>query len=67
MFASRRTGQGRTSDLFHAIRPDVAAAFADTPAPIAELNTDAWEGDPWLSADGRHLLFMSDRSGTSRI
>jgi len=67
VFASRRTGQGRTSDLFQVIRTDATAAFVDAPAPLTELNTDAWEGDPWLSSDGRHLLFMSDRSGTSRI
>jgi Tol biopolymer transport system component len=67
VFSSRRTGQGRTSDLFHIARPDPTAAFAGAAVPLPELNSDAWEGDPWLSEDGRHILFVSDRTGTPRI
>jgi Tol biopolymer transport system component len=67
IFSSRRTGQGRTADLFHVSRTDAAISFAEIPAPITELNTDTWEGDPWTSADGGHLLFVSDRNGQSRI
>jgi hypothetical protein len=67
VFCSRRTGQGRTSDLFHVARSDPTAAFAAVPAAIGELNSDAWEGDPWLSDAGRHIVFVSDRTGTPRI
>lgn len=68
LFASRRLTQGRTSDLFEAERSDVSAPFASSLAPVGELNTtDHSEEDPWLSQDGRHIVFVSDRSGRSRI
>jgi Tol biopolymer transport system component len=67
VFASRRTDQGKTSDLFHTSRVSVDTDFMAVPARIDELSTDAWEGDPWLSDDGRHIYFMSDRNGSSRI
>lgn len=67
VLTSRRTGQGRTADLFHVVRSGPADAFAEIPAPITELNTDAWEGDPWVADDGNTIVFVSDRNGTSRI
>ncbi len=67
VFASRRTGQGRTSDLFLVTRSDAALAFVGPPAAISELNTDAWEGDAWMSQAGNHIVFVSDRTGTPRI
>ena len=68
VFASRRTDQGRTSDLFHTERATVDADFVATPARIEELSTaEHWEGDPWLSEDGRHIYFVSDQTGVSRI
>jgi hypothetical protein len=67
VFASRRTGQGRTSDLFRTSRAGVDSDFVSVPVRIDELSTDAWEGDPWVSEDGHHIYFMSDRNGHSRI
>jgi Tol biopolymer transport system component len=68
IFISRRTGQGRTADLYRTARADAGAPFDVTPVSIDELNTaDSSEGDPWLSEDGRHILFASDRSGRNRI
>lgn len=68
VFASRRTDQGRTSDLFETRRASADADFAATPARIDELSTvENWEGDPWLSEDGRHIYFVSDQTGLSRI
>jgi hypothetical protein len=68
VFASRRLTQGQTSDLFQATRADVSSPFASSLAPIGELNTtDASEEDPWVSQNGRHIVFVSDRSGRSRI
>jgi Tol biopolymer transport system component len=68
IFASRRTGQGRTADLYRTARADERSPFDVTPVAIDELNTgDSSEGDPWLSEDGRHILFASDRSGRNRI
>jgi hypothetical protein len=63
-FYSTRTGRG---DLYVATRPARDAPFT-TPVPIAELNTvDAVEQDPWISPDGRHLFFSSDRTGAFAI
>ena len=67
VFASRRTDQGRTSDLFHTSRANTGSDFTAAPQRIDELSTDTGEGDPWLSDDGHHIYFMSDRSGSSRI
>jgi hypothetical protein len=67
VFASRRTGQGMTSDLFHTYRARNDSDFVVTPERIDELSTGSWEGDPWLSEDGRHIYFVSDRDGPSRI
>ena len=52
-----------TRDLWRATR--VAAegwAFGD-PQPVGEINTDANEEDPFISADGRSIYFASDRPG----
>jgi Tol biopolymer transport system component len=66
VFASRRLTQGGTADLFEAARPSETAAFTSL-VPITELNTSYTEEDPWLSQDGTHILFVSDRSGHLRI
>jgi WD40 repeat protein len=66
VFASRRLTQGGTADLFQAARPDKLAPF-EALAPIDELNTASTEDGPWLSQDGKHILFASDRTGHSRI
>jgi len=68
VFASRRTDQGRTSDLFRAQRASADEDFVAAPERIDELSTaENWEGDPWLSDDGRHIYFVSDQTGVSRI
>jgi hypothetical protein len=67
VFASRRTAPGVTTDLFQTSRPDSSSPFASRVDPIAELNTSYSEEDPWISEDGRHILFVSDRDGRSRI
>lgn len=36
----------------------------DTPVPIAELDTSSSEEDPWISPDGRTLVFSSNRGGS---
>jgi len=43
----------------------VTNAFS-VPQPATELNSND-ENDPWLSDDGRHILFDSDRSGQIKI
>lgn len=66
VFASRRLTQGGTADLFSAARSSETAPFLSL-VPIAELNTTYTEEDPWMSQDGTHILFASDRSGHLRI
>jgi Tol biopolymer transport system component len=67
IFASRRTTPGAKTDLFQTARSDVSMPFASRVDPISDLNTSASEEDPWISQDGRHILFVSDRGGRSRI
>jgi len=67
LFASRRLTQGGTTDLFQATRSDASGPFASSLAPLSELNTSNTEEDPWVSQDGRHILFTSDRNGRRRI
>lgn len=49
-------------DLYVARRATADEPFA-TPMPAMELNSTAAEGDPWLSADGREIVFFSTRTG----
>jgi Tol biopolymer transport system component len=56
-FVSYRSGGG---DLYVSHRTEPTAAFP-APAPIAELSTPAAEADPWISPDGHHLVFTTDR------
>ena len=65
-FASRRLTQGGTADLFLAVRPSESAPFASLVA-MSELNTAASEEGPWMSQNGKHIFFVSDRSGHKRI
>jgi Tol biopolymer transport system component len=65
-FASRRLTQGGTADLFTASRSSETAPFTAL-VPLTELNTASNEEDPWLSQDGSHIVFASDRSGSMRI
>ena len=67
IFASLRTAPGGKTDLFQTARSDVSTPFASRVDPIGDLNTASSEEDPWVSQDGRHILFVSDRDGRSRI
>jgi Tol biopolymer transport system component len=54
-------------DLYVAPRARRGEPFG-APRPIAELNAPgALDQDPWISPDGRHLFFASDRSGQMAI
>jgi Tol biopolymer transport system component len=58
-FDSDKTGN---NDLYYAHRNSVNDLFPPA-VPVPDINTSASEEDAWLSADGRHLVFYSDRSG----
>jgi len=68
-WSSRGPSDGSTSDLFETARPTASLPFSANVTPADSLNSPTdWEGDPWLSQDGRHILFVSDRvTGVSRI
>jgi hypothetical protein len=53
-------------DLFVTTRATVSDPW-DTPVPITELNTGFSEEDPWLSPDGRTLVFASTRDGAYEL
>ncbi len=59
-FDSDRSGN---NDLYYSQRASVSDPFP-APIPLTDINTAAGEEDPWVSADGRHLFFYSDRDGT---
>jgi Tol biopolymer transport system component len=56
---------GGDTDLFLARRDSVLQSFGNS-APIDGLNTDATEGDPFLSPDGLTMYFVSYELGTFR-
>ncbi len=53
-------------DLYVASRSSTATPFG-TPRALTSLNTADEESDPWLSDDGRLLVFVSHRDGEARI
>jgi len=56
-FYSYRSGGG---DLYVSYRSSRASEFS-SPNPIEGLTTEYSEADPWISADGRHIVFATDR------
>ncbi|MBK9031098.1 MAG: PD40 domain-containing protein [Myxococcales bacterium] len=58
-FASDRAG---TFDLYVMTRPTPTSGFG-APVRIDELSTPADELDPWVSPDGRHIVFASNAAG----
>jgi len=66
MFGARRMGDHLTTDLWETARSSDSVPFS-APTPVGELNSPQSEGDPWLSEDGRHVVFSSERTGVSRL
>ena len=69
VWSSRGPSNGGTSDLFEASRPALSAPFSSPPVALDSLNSaDDWDGDPWMSQDGHHVVFVSDRTtGVSQL
>lgn len=57
---------GMKLDLFVAWRKTTWERFS-VRVPIADLNSDGDERDPWLSPDGKTFYFTSDRTGVLQI
>jgi hypothetical protein len=64
LFASDRGGAG--TDLYASRRPSLGSPW-EPPLPVEELNSTADDDDPWVSADGRYIVFASSRGGDNDI
>lgn len=53
-------------DLFWSERATVAESFG-TPRPVASLNTEYSDHDPWWSPELGLMVFASDRSGVTKL
>jgi Tol biopolymer transport system component len=62
-FDSNRTGN---LDLYGAYRADVTQPFGP-PMPLPGVNSAVEDADPWISPDGRHCMFVSNRGGIYQI
>jgi hypothetical protein len=65
-FTSNRPGGPGEHDLRRAIRSSLDEPFG-APVLIEGVNSPARDDDPWLSPDGRTLVFVSTRSGDEEI
>jgi hypothetical protein len=61
VFDSSRSGAG-SWDLWIATRPTLADPFGSA-SPIAELDTADKEAGPWVSPDGRYIVFGRGQEG----
>jgi hypothetical protein len=67
LYFNRSPGAGESKgDLFVATRTTASDTFGAA-VPLDTINTADDERDPWLSPDGEHLYFSSDRDGTLSI
>lgn len=66
IFASARPAGRGAFDLWTATRASIDDPFGDA-ENLDELNGPSSEIDPFLSEDGRELLFISDRRGRAEI
>ncbi len=61
-FASTRSGGKGGGDIWCSKRPNTTAAWG-SPYNESILNSSADDWTPWLRADGREILFSTNRSG----
>lgn len=64
--SDRDSGTPNIHDIYVATRSSTADDFPLGGA-VSELNTPSGDGDPWISPDGRVLIFSSDRDGNPEI
>ncbi len=61
------TDRGGTLDIYMARRGTRDEDFGPA-VPVTEVSsTTAFDADPWISVDGRRLVFQSNRDGTNRL
>jgi hypothetical protein len=60
-FESDRVGS-LDRDIYSAHRATLFESFSQ-PLAVDELNSPQYDGDPWVSSDGRYIFFISSRSG----
>jgi hypothetical protein len=65
-FASKRDESNKNFDLFVAIKHGPGKAWS-APTPVMNVNTEADELHPWLTADGKSLYFSRKTSDGWRI
>lgn len=53
-------------DIYCAKRVSATVPF-DAPVAMTEINSPQSDQDPWISPDGKTLVFWSDRDGTGRL
>jgi hypothetical protein len=53
-------------DIFTATRNNIDVGFGPS-IPVDPVNADTSERDPWISSDGRTMLFRTDRDGPDHI
>ncbi len=63
IFASNRAGGLGAFDLWMSTRVSDTESFGPAVNLGPVVNSGGWEGFPALSADNRHLIFSTDRSG----
>jgi Tol biopolymer transport system component len=65
-YASDEPGGLGGDDIYVASRPGLGEPFG-APAAVDGMATDGRDGDPFISFDGRTLLFTSNRAGTNDL
>jgi Tol biopolymer transport system component len=66
-FDSDRNAPGTVDlDIYVSRRTSRSEPFP-APMPVTEINTTMSEQDPWISPDGRRLLFSSNRGGMNEL
>jgi hypothetical protein len=63
-FDSNRAGG--QPDIYCATRASATVPFS-TPQPVTEVNSQQADKDPWLSPNGKVMVFWSDRDGTGKL
>ncbi|MEM7608862.1 MAG: hypothetical protein AAF411_26240 [Myxococcota bacterium] len=66
VYFSRNVPGELDNEIFRASRSSVDQPFGDE-EPVPELGANGTDTDPWVSADGRAIVFASRRNGPFRL